>query len=55
MLLLKQQQQQPSLISFFARLVDPSGLASGGSILKPKTDLEGGKVKPFPGSSWNCT
>jgi len=55
MLLLKQQQQQPSLISFFARLVDPSGLDSGGSILKPKTDLDGGKVKPFPGSSWNCT
>ena len=40
---------------FFECVVDPSGLASGGSILKPKTDLERGKVKPFPGSSWNCT
>ena len=40
MLLLKQQQQppqqQPSLISFFACLVDPSGLASGGpKFIKP--------------------
>ena len=36
---------------FFAWVVDPSGLASGGSSLKLKADLEEGKEMALTGSS----